>query len=122
LHYAFAVVYNLNGKDLQNIKIAISDYNKKYHRLDNLKISNISLNPESKSQVILIRSFDDKTPAMEYYNGVLKNSREFSTRQNMQDAKPLEFDIFVATQKNYREVVKQRSVQQYRAFFEKNYK
>ncbi len=121
LHYAFVVVFDLNARELQDVKIAISDFNKKYHRLDNLKITNISLNPESKSQVILIRSFSKKIPAMSYYNGVEKNRLEFSSRQNVDNPKKVEFEIFVATQKNYREVVKQKSVQQYRPFFEEFY-
>ncbi len=122
LHYAFAVVYNKDQKQIQNIKIAISDYNKKYHRMDNLKISNISLNPESKSQIILIRSFPRKAPAMDYLKGVLKNETEFSTRQNIDNPEKVQFDLFIGNQKNYREVVKQRSVQQYRAFFDEHYK
>ena len=121
LHYAIVVVFDLNARELQDLKIAISDYNKKYHRLDNLKITNISLNPESKSQLILIRSFDKKIPAMSYYNGVEKNRLEYSSRQNVDNPKKVDFEIFVATQKNYREVVKQKSVQQYRPFFEEFY-
>lgn len=122
LHYAFVVVYDKDEKELQDIKIAISDYNKKYHRMDNLKISNISLNPESKSQIILIRSFPKKAPAMDYYKGILQNEKEFSTRGNEESAKKVQFDMFLTTQKNYREIVKQRSTQKYRTFFEEHYK
>lgn len=123
LHYIFVVVYGKDQSELQDIKIAISEYNKKFHRRDNLNISNISLNPESKSHIILIRSFSKgRDQAMAYYNGVMKNREEFSIRQNDKDSSSkVEFDIYAATQKNYREVVKQRSSNEYRLFFEKEY-
>ena len=111
-------------KQLQDIKIAISDYNKKFHRRDNLSISNIALNPETKSHIILIRSFrKGKDQAMAYYNGVMKNSQEFIIRQidENKSAEQIQFDIYATTQKNYREVIKQRSASGYRQFFEKVY-
>lgn len=123
LHYVFVVVYDMDQNEMQNIKIAISDYNKKYHRRDKLSISNISLNPESKSQVILIRSFKEgKEQAMSYYTGVVKNRAEYAIRQNGNtEGKKVEFDIYAASQKNYREVIKQRSASKYRLFFEEKY-
>jgi len=123
LHYVFVVVYEKDQKQLQDIKIAISNYNKKYHRSEKLNISNITLNPENKSQIILVRSFSKgKTAAMKYYEGVQNNSVEFVTR-NAKDPGPekIEFDIYAATQKNYREVIKQRSAGAYRLYFDKEY-
>ncbi len=123
LHYIFVVVYNKDQRQLQDIKIAMSDYNKKYHRRDNLNISDITLNPDVGSQVIIVRSFKKgKDQAMNYYKGILNNRDEFVIRQNgVKDVEKVEFDIYAATQKNYREVIKQRSAAKYRQFFSKHY-
>ncbi len=115
LHYVFVITYDLGQKDFDKYKLDISNYNKKYHRFENLKLSNIYLNVEEKSQIILVRSFENKNKAMVYYKGVDKNREEYVT------ASGSSFDIFVSTQKNYREVIKQRSANAYREFFKKNY-
>ena len=115
LHYVFIVVYDLNQKDFDRAKIDINNYNKKYHRFDNLKTSNIYLNQENKAQVILVRSFKNKDESMKYYEGVQKNSDEYIKNEKVQ------FDIFASTQKNYREVIKQQGISNYRLFFEENY-
>ncbi len=123
LHYIFVVVYNKDQKQLQDIKVAMSNYNKKYHRRDNLNISDITLNPDVGSQVVIVRSFKKgKDQAMNYYKGVLNNRDEYVIRQNgIKDTEKVEFDIYAATQKNYREVIKQRSAAKYRQFFSKHY-
>ena len=117
LHYVFAVVYG-QSKNLQSIKIAVSDYNKKYHRTEKLSTTNITLSPTDDSQIILIRSFDDKVKAMEYLNGIKKNEDKFLNKPGRD---PIGYDLFAATQKNYRELVKQRTVSAYREFFKVNY-
>lgn len=115
LHYVFVVVYDLGQREFDKTKIDINNYNKKYHRFDNLKTSNIYLNQENKAQVILIRSFDNKGEAMKYYDGVTKNKKEFVKNTKTQ------FDLFASTQRNYREVIKQQGISNYRVFFEENY-
>jgi len=115
LHYIIAITYDLGQKDFDTAKIDISNYNKKYHRFENLKLSNIYLNVEEKSQIILIRSFQKKDKAMDYFKGVQKKKTEY-----IQDESKA-YDMFAVTQKNYRELIKQRSANGYRLFFEENY-
>ncbi|NNE27412.1 MAG: tetratricopeptide repeat protein [Saprospiraceae bacterium] len=115
LHYVFAVVFGLGQRAFDQAKIDINNYNKKFHRFDNLKTSNIYLNQENKAQIVLIRSFKNKEEAMKYYDGYEKNKSEF-----IKDEK-VAYEVFAATQKNYREVIKQKGVSNYRIFFEDNY-
>ena len=115
LHYIFAVVFGLGQRAFDKTKIDINNYNKKFHRFDNLKTSNIYLNQENKAQIVLIRSFKNKEEAMKYYEGYEKNKAEF-----IKD-KDVAYEVFAATQKNYREVIKQKGVSNYRIFFEENY-
>ena len=115
LHYVFVVTYGLDQKTFDNTKVEILNYNKKFHRFDNLKISNIYLNQQTKARIILIRSFDDKDKSLKYYEGVQKNKELFVTDSN------IGYDIFPVTQKNYREVIKQKGINNYRVFFEQKY-
>ena len=116
LHYVFIVTYELSQTQFDRAKIDILNYNKKFHRFDNLQISNISLSKENDSRIILVRSFDDKEKSMKYYEGVQKNKELFIKGENVG------YDIFPTTQKNYREVIKQKTITNYRLFFEKQYK
>lgn len=115
LHYVFVVTYDLSQSEFDRAKIDILNYNKKFHRFDNLQISNISLSQENKSRIILIRSFDDKEKSMKYFEGVEKNKELFIKGENVG------YDIFPTTQKNYREVIKQKTIKNYRLFFEEEY-
>jgi len=115
LHYVFVVTYGLDQKTFDNTKVEILNYNKKFHRFENLKISNIYLNKENQSRIILIRSFDDMEKSMKYYEGVMKNKELFIKNPD------IGYDIFAVTQKNYREVIKQKGILNYRAFFSQNY-
>ena len=116
-HYIFVVLYD-QAKNMQSLKLAVKDYNRKYHKKDKLSITSIVLNTENDSQVILVRSFDDKEGAMDYYDGVKKNESEFI---NKVSSTPVGYEIFAATQKNYREMIKQKDVNAYRTFFEEHY-
>lgn len=115
LHYIFVVTYGMDQKTFDNTKIEILNYNKKFHRFDNLKISNIFLNQQNQARIILIRSFDNQEKAMKYYDGVKKNKDLFIKDQEVG------YDIFPVTQQNYREVIKDKGTTNYRAFFEQNY-
>jgi len=118
-HYVFVVVYDQN-KALQKIKINISDYNKKYHKSSKLNISNIVLNADSKSNVILVRPFKNKKEAMAYYDTVKKNQDKFITYKG-DGEEIISYELMTATTRNYRELIKQRSIVSYREFFEKHY-
>lgn len=115
LHYVFVVTYGLGQAEFDKTKIEILNYNKKFHRFDNLKISNIYLNQETEARIILIRSFDNKEKAMKYYEGVQKNKELF-----IKDT-AIGYDIYPVTQKNYREVIKQKGTAGYRLFFDQKY-
>jgi len=115
LHYIFIVTYGLEQKTFDNTKVEVLNYNKKFHRFDNLKISNIYLNQQNGARIILVRSFDNKEKSMKYYEGVQKNKGLFIKDE------AIGYDIFPVTQKNYREVIKQRGITNYRLFFEQKY-
>jgi tetratricopeptide (TPR) repeat protein len=113
LHYMI-VVFD-NKINLARAKADVSDYHKKFHNLDKLRISNIYLgDAENRVPIIVIRRFKDKTEAMNYYDGVQKNMKEYLSMD-------VEFSLYAVSQNNYRQILKNKSVAGYGPFFDFNY-
>ena len=112
LHYVI-IVFNEDIK-LNNQKIVVSDYNRKYHKLDKIRISNVFLGEKNDTPVLVLRRFKDRDKAMEYYNGVQKNIGEFIDSS-------IDYSLLPISQDNYRRVLKNKSVEGYESFFQLNY-
>ena len=77
LHYVTIVMYDTTPDKVVNAKISISNYNKKYHKLKKLQLSDTPFDRKKKTEVILVRKFENKAKAMVYYNEVIKATDEF---------------------------------------------
>ena len=115
LHYVIIVFSNFEIK-LNDAKIKVSDYNQKYHKLDRLRISNIFLgqSAEDRLPILVLRRFKNKAEAMKYYSGTKLNSKDFLEEK-------MGFEVFPITQNNYRQILKDKAIDNYRIFFEENY-
>lgn len=114
MHYIIVLIKNMNDQEVEAIKSNISNYNNTYFKLDRLKLSNIYFDTKGTDQIILIRKFDTAEAALKYYKDTKKNGTDFIRA----DAS---FEIYAISQSNYREVIKQKTLENYRVFFEKNY-
>ncbi len=114
LHFILVVLYDPPEKTVDKAKIAISDYNQNYHKPENLKMTSIELDIELNQPLILIRKFDNKQEAMKYYNGIQRKTNEFITEFDNWEAFPI-------TQNNYREILRIKTLVEYKSFFKKNY-
>ncbi|MEL7020235.1 MAG: hypothetical protein AAGK47_01385, partial [Bacteroidota bacterium] len=112
LHYMI-LVFNDSKISLAETKANISDYNTKYHKLDKLRISNIYLGSDTKTPIIVIRRFKKRSDAMKYYEGVQGADDFIETDAG--------YEMYPVTQNNYREILKARSLDGYKAFFEAVY-
>jgi tetratricopeptide (TPR) repeat protein len=99
---------------LEDAKVSVSDYNSKYHRLEDLRLSSIFLDTDAEISVLLVRKFNNKAAALAYTDAVGKNRADFLPQN-------IKFQIFAIHQENYREVIKQKSVIEYAKFYEKTY-
>ncbi len=114
LHYMI-VVFDDSDVSLTDVKVKVSDFHNKYHKLDKLRISNIYLGGgEEKIPLIVVRRFKDKTKAMEYYDGIEKNKGDFVAGEG--------YKVYPVTQNNYRQILKSKTLAGYDDFFEENYK
>ena len=110
----FVIVLAEKTISLEDAKVGVSDYNSKYHRLDDLRLSSIFLDTDAEISVLLVRKFNNKATALAYTDAVGKNRADFLPPN-------IKFQIFAIHQDNYREVIKQKSVLEYVKFYEKSY-
>jgi TolA-binding protein len=113
MHYCIVVLKN-NSVNLTEAKAAVSDYHSQYHKIDKLRIANVYLGADTSTPILVIRRFKSKDLAMGYYNGVLQNSVNFLPSN-------AEYEIYPITQFNYRQVLKNKELDSYKAFFQENY-
>ena len=116
LHYVAIVVYESDASKFTNAKIAVSNFNKKFYKTKKLQISDIFLNRDDGTQIILVRKFKNMKESMDYFDTVAKNKSEYIKGED------IAYDIYPVTQRNYRKIISERSVSKYRVFFENNYK
>jgi len=116
LHY-FIVALSGDDVRLDDVKAAVSDYNSEFHKAEQLRISNIFLGTDTNTPIVVIRKFDTKEQAMRYYNEV-KNQKDFLGETAKKTYKK---ELFAVTQENYRRILKNKTLDRYREFFEENY-
>ena len=113
VHYIIVVLDGTKIK-LGEAKVKVSDYNREFHKNDKLRISNIYLGADTDTPILVIRRFRKKETAVKYYEGVMKDKKGFLGKNN-------DYEVFAVTQHNYREILKSKSLDGYREFFETNY-
>jgi hypothetical protein len=114
MHFLLIVLFEPPDKVVDKAKISISDYNQNYHRSENLKMTSLELDIDLNQPLILIRKFDNKREAMKYYNSLQRKTKEFITEFDNWEAFPI-------TQNNYREILRIKTLSEYKSFFKKNY-
>ncbi len=114
LHYVVVILYDASGKDVDETKISISGFNRQFFKADRLQQSDISLNRDANTHLILIRKYTNEAKAMDYWNTIQKNESSFISNG-------VNYEVYPVTQNNYREIIKQKSINAYRAFFEQEY-
>lgn len=112
LHY---VVISYNGKALnqQKAKIALSNFNNKYFRLERLKVSSISLDTSGDKPILVVRKFKDAQKAEEYTSTLIEKNQEVLGGQA--------FRPYPMSQINYRELIRVKSIETYAKFYQENY-
>jgi tetratricopeptide (TPR) repeat protein len=114
LHYML-VVFNAEVR-LSDVTSEVSDYNRKYYQLEKYRYSQMFLGRTTQDgiPVLVIRRFKNKGEGMKYYDAIMNNRDEFIRSVT-------DFDIFLVSQNNYREILRSKSLAGYKDFFEQNY-
>ena len=114
LHFVVVYVENQNDISLQDTKVALAKFHNQFFQLDNLKMASLVFDPANNHSLVLVRSFTTKEKAMKYYETAMRNPKDFLPVNAV-------FQVYPITQKNYREVIKARTLDTYKEFFEANY-
>ncbi|MBP6448146.1 MAG: tetratricopeptide repeat protein [Saprospiraceae bacterium] len=111
-HYAIVITYNIDETKYTNLKVAVSEYNKKHFKNERLQQGDATLNIEENTQIILVRKFENEEKAIQYANKAIKDKSEFSNNADYT------FDVLPISQANYRKMLSDRSSGGYRTFYE----
>ena len=116
LHYIIVVLFDdPKSDDINKAKASINAFNEKNYKGKRLRATSIVLNRELKSHLILVRRFSDKDDSMAYYKNVNLQIKDFLNEGKFS------YEVLAINQKNYRQVMKDKSVNNYRSFFESKY-
>ncbi|MDX1943323.1 MAG: tetratricopeptide repeat protein [Saprospiraceae bacterium] len=102
---------------LNDCRNAVSDYNKKYHDPDKLRVTDVILpSGETKTPLIVVRRFKNKDDALKYITGIEKNAKDFIPSK-------FTYEIYAISQTNYGKLFATvKSVEVYKTFYDANYK
>lgn len=111
--HQFMVVVTKGKGNINNFKIALSDFNAQNYASDRLTISSIIL--DNQREIILVKGFKDKNAAMNYFS-VLKGRPEVFAELTAGS-----YQVFSISKDNYSLFYRSKNTQQYKEFFDKNY-
>lgn len=113
LHF-FVLIVDGNLVDVEALKVKLSDYNSKFHGLDNLMINSLML--DDKRQMVTINNFDNSDKALNYLIGIRDSKYIFTKLENSGD-----YYDFVISVENYPVLYRNKDISLYLRFFEKYY-
>ncbi len=112
-YYWVLIVENGKG-DINKFKTNLSDLNIESFSTEELAISSNFL--DVAHQIVIVKTFDGKTPAMDYYDFFKDNTEAFV------DLVPGTYQSFIISVENYTTFYKDKNIEEYKQFFSKNFK
>ena len=109
----FAIVYPNTKGNVNKVKVAISNFNKKFYSNDQLKVTNSFVNKDN--QIIIVRRFKDVERAMSYYNNFVNDDEQ------LKKVNDENFVTFLISSKNFTKLFKSGDIEGYDLFFQENY-
>jgi hypothetical protein len=109
------VAFEDSEVDINAAKVAISDYNREFHKLDKLRMANVYLGQANDQPMLILRRFADAEAAKSYVDGIRRNAAKYI------DARAMPYRIYPISQSNYRVVLTQRSLDGYPEFVAESY-
>jgi tetratricopeptide (TPR) repeat protein len=113
VHFYILIVNN-DKTDVDALKVKISDFNSKFHSLENLQVNSLLL--DGNMEMVTVNNFENSEKAVNYYLSIKDNEYIFTKLKQAG-----EYYQFVITAENYPIFYKNKNIQQYIKFFEKNY-
>lgn len=110
----FALIFPKGEGDVVSLKETIADFHAEFFRNSKLRITNSFIDKDN--QILIIRSFENKEDAMEYYDTF---RLEKNMLKNINSAP--NYKKFVISTKNFTVLFRNKNTDVYQLFFEKSY-
>jgi tetratricopeptide (TPR) repeat protein len=110
----FVLLVNNEKTNVDALKIKISDFNTKNHDAENLQVNSLLL--DNNLEMITVGNFDESSKAVNYYTDISQSQYIFNRLETTGD-----YYSFLISSDNYPILYKNKNVEQYMRFFEKNY-
>ena len=110
----FVLLVNNEKTNVDALKIKISDFNTKNHDAANLQVNSLLL--DNNIEMITVGNFDDSERALNYFNDINQSQYIFAKLETTGN-----YFVFLISTDNYPILYKNKNIQQYMRFFEKNY-
>lgn len=101
------------GAQVNDFNIALSNFNQEFYGSSHLSVSTISL--DNGHQLVLVKKFDSKKSAMDYYN-LLKTKPEIFANLS-----PAVYQVMMISTENLSLFIKDKKIETYKAFFDANF-
>lgn len=111
--HIYVMIVKKEAVKLNPTKVKVSDFNQKYYRIKELTINSLLF--DRNHYLISVGNFADATEAMNYYNSIKDNNYVYS------DISITNVDQFVISTDNYPILFKDKDVDLYGLYFEKEY-
>lgn len=111
--HMFIMVINSDVIELDPLKVRISDFKKKYFRLERLRIKSLML--DNQRSVITIGNFDNKEDAEPFYLAIQDDEYVLSGLSKN------DFEMFTISMTNYPVLYREKNVKAYGEFFDVYY-
>ena len=106
---------NIGGPvNSDTLKRRLSNYNRKYYDLKGYSINTLIF--DHRLQIAIVRNFENKEQAMEYYNGLLDNDEVYG------NLNPAVYNQFVLSSDNFPSFIREKKLEDYLDFFRHFYK
>lgn len=109
MEHFYVVIFDDDKLNASDIKIKYSDYNSKFYKSDNLKLTSLLFT--MSEQMITVNRFESIEKAMSYYKGIISNN------EVLNDIDPSLFKHFVISTQNYPTFYNRKNIAAYLKFF-----
>ncbi len=113
IQYIIIPIEDQGSMKLSDIKSEIARFNRKYFKSKKLRVSTIYLGTDTDHPIIIIRKFKKVKDAMKYYKDATDEATYLPS--------DVKFKMYVLTQNSYRQILRDKSLDGYDAFFREKY-
>lgn len=112
VHY-YTLAIESNGPSINDLKIAISDFNRTFYKDKSYKTQSLMLNLDY--QLIIVKTFEAERPASNYLEAI-KNAPKLKELTSLSD-----YEHFIISSSNFKTFYNEKSLDKYLVYFEEKY-